>query len=39
MGSGEPLLDEIMGYQEDECNIFILAVRDQKGEPVLDSIG
>lgn len=39
MGSGEPLLDDIMGYQDDECNIFILAVRDQKGEPVLDSVG
>lgn len=39
MGSGEPLLDDIMGYQDDECNIVILAVRNQNGEPVLDSGG
>ena len=38
-GPTAPTLDDIMGYMEDECNIVILAVRNQNGEPVLDSGG
>ncbi len=38
MGGGEPLLDDIMEYQQEDCNIVILAVRDAIGAPaVMDS--
>ena len=37
-GPAEPTLDDIMGYQPEDCNIVILAVRDATGAPVvLDS--
>lgn len=37
MGDGEPFLDDIMGYQPEDCNIVILAIRDAKTPAVLDS--